>query len=277
MLYERPMRWRLFSFAVGLASCSTIALELLLTRIFSVTMYYHFAYMVISIAMLGLSVSGVMIYLFPNFFRVRRMPILASLFMLAFALLTLWTLKTTLANPISLVNWRANIGRLGVLYLSAGLTMLSSGLAISLAIAGAQERIGRIYAFDLVGAALGCILIIPAVSAFGGPGAVVACGAVASISACLFALSAGDTASRWMGQVLSPQPWRSSCWFLPFENPMQNNSAPPAIQRSFLVIARSCSRSGTHFRRSRWPRRGRPTICGSSLMPTPPRVCGQGR
>jgi hypothetical protein len=50
------MRWRLFSFAVGLASCSTIALELLLTRIFSVTMYYHFAYMVISIAMLGLSV-----------------------------------------------------------------------------------------------------------------------------------------------------------------------------------------------------------------------------
>ena len=53
------MRWRLFSVAVGLASFSTIALELMLTRIFSVTMYYHFAFMVISIAMLGLSVSGV--------------------------------------------------------------------------------------------------------------------------------------------------------------------------------------------------------------------------
>jgi spermidine synthase len=190
------MHWLLFSFAVGLASCSTIALELLLTRIFSVTMYYHFAYMVISIAMLGLSVSGVSIYLFPNFFRVRRMPILASLFMLGFSLLALWTLRTTLANPISLVNWRANLGRLGVLYLSAGLTMLSSGLAISLAIAGARERIGQVYAFDLVGASLGCILVIPAVSAFGGPGAVVACGAVAAVSACLFALSSGDTTSR---------------------------------------------------------------------------------
>jgi spermidine synthase len=190
------MRWRLFSLAVGLASCSTIALELLLTRIFSVTMYYHFAYMVISIAMLGLSISGVAIYLFPNFFRVRRTPILASLFMVGFALLTLWTLRTTLANPISLVHWRANIGRLGVLYLSAGLTMLSSGFAISLAIAGARERIGQVYAFDLTGAALGCVLIIPAVSAFGGPGAVVACGGVASLSACLFALSSGDTVSR---------------------------------------------------------------------------------
>jgi spermidine synthase len=190
------MRWRLFPFAVGLASCSTIALELLLTRIFSVTMYYHFAYMVISIAMLGLSISGVAIYLFPNFFRVRRMPILAALFMLGFALLTLWTLKTTLANPISLIHWRANLGRLGVLYLSAGLTMLCSGLAISLAIAGARERIGQVYAFDLIGASLGCILIIPAVSAFGGPGAVVACGAVAALSACLFALSSGDTVPR---------------------------------------------------------------------------------
>ena len=190
------MRWRLFPFAVGLASCSTIALELLLTRIFSVTMYYHFAYMVISIAMLGLSISGVAIYLFPNFFRVRRMPILASLCMLGFALLTLWTLKTTLANPISLVHWRANLGRLGVLYFTAGLTMLCSGFAISLAIAGARERIGQVYAFDLIGASLGCILIIPAVSAFGGPGAVVACGALAAVSACLFALSSGDTVPR---------------------------------------------------------------------------------
>jgi spermidine synthase len=116
--------------------------------------------------------------------------------MLGFAILALWTLKTTLANPISLVHWRANIGRLGMLYLSAGLTMLSSGFAISLAIAGARERIGQVYAFDLTGAALGCILIIPAVSAFGGPGAVVACGAVAAVSACLFALSSGDTVSR---------------------------------------------------------------------------------
>ena len=189
------MRWRLFAFAVGLASCSTIAFELLLTRIFSVTMYYHFAYMVISIAMLGLSISGVGIYLFPSFFCRRRTSLLAALFMLVFALLVLWTLRTALANPISLSSWRANLGRLGLLYLSAGLTMLAPGFAISLAIANARERIGQVYAFDLGGASFGCILIIPAISAFGGPGALVACAGVAAIAACLFALSSGGDSS----------------------------------------------------------------------------------
>jgi spermidine synthase len=189
------MRWRLFPVAVGLASFSTIALELMLTRIFSVTMYYHFAFMVISIAMLGLSVSGVAIYLLPNFFRDRRAPALASLFMLLFAVLCVWTLRTALANPISLANWRANIGTLAFLYLTAGLTLLSSGFAISLAIASAKERIGMVYAYDLIGAALGCVFVIPTVSAFGAPGAILLCAAVGAISAVLFALSAGDTAS----------------------------------------------------------------------------------
>jgi hypothetical protein len=189
------MRWRLFPIGVGLASFSTIALELMLTRIFSVTMYYHFAFMVISIAMLGLSVSGVAIYLFPGLFRDRRAPALASLFMLLFCGLCVWTLRTALANPISLAHWRSNLGTLGLLYLTAGLTLLSSGFAISLAIASAKERIGMVYAFDLVGAALGCVFVIPTVSGFGAPGAILACAAVGAIAALLFALSAGDTAS----------------------------------------------------------------------------------
>jgi SAM-dependent methyltransferase len=190
------MRWRLFPVAVALASFSTIALELMLTRIFSVTMYYHFAFMVISIAMLGLSVSGVAIYVFPGFFRDRRAPVLASLFMLLFAVLCLWTLRSALGNPISLANWRANIGTLAFLYLTAGLTLLASGFAISMAISAAKERIGTVYAFDLVGAALGCVFVIPTVSGFGAPGAILLCAAAGALSALLFALSAGDTASR---------------------------------------------------------------------------------
>ena len=94
-----------------LAAFSTLSLELLLTRIYSVTMYYHFAFMVISIAMLGLSVSGVAIYVFPNFFRERRAPALASAFMLAFAFLGMWTLKSALGNPISLARYMAEPSR----------------------------------------------------------------------------------------------------------------------------------------------------------------------
>jgi hypothetical protein len=138
------MRWRLFSFGVALASFSTIALELTLTRIFSVTMYYHFAFMVVSIAMLGLSVSGVAIYLLPRLFQDRRAPMLGAIFMLLFAGLSLLALRTALANPISLTEWRENLGSLAALYGTAGLTLLAAGFAISLAIAGARERIGQI-------------------------------------------------------------------------------------------------------------------------------------
>jgi spermidine synthase len=190
------MIWPLFSLAVGLASFSTIALELMLTRVLSVTMYYHFAFMVISIAMLGLSISGVSIYLLPRFFRDRRAPLQAAGFMLLFSLLSLWMLKSAIDNPISLTHWRDNLGRLGSLYLSSALTMLSSGFAISLAISAAKERIGQVYAFDLVGAALGCVFVIPTVSAFGGPGALIAAAGAGALSAALFALASGDVASR---------------------------------------------------------------------------------
>jgi spermidine synthase len=185
------MRFRLFCVGVGLASAATIGLELTLTRIFSVTMYYHFAFMVISVAMLGLSVAGVSIYLLPRLFQDRRAPLLAAGFMLIFALLVPWALSTTLDNPIRLARWRENLGRLGALYAATGLTLLCSGFAISLAIAAAKERIGKLYAFDLVGAALGCMLVIPVLGAFGGPGAVIACGALGAAAAVLFALSAG--------------------------------------------------------------------------------------
>src|ERR1700750_3313183 len=48
---------------VALVSGSLLMTELSLTRIFSVTMYYHFAFLAISIALFGLSASGVAVYL----------------------------------------------------------------------------------------------------------------------------------------------------------------------------------------------------------------------
>ena len=46
--------------AVTLTSAALLMTELALTRIFSVTMYYHFAFLAISIALFGLSASGVL-------------------------------------------------------------------------------------------------------------------------------------------------------------------------------------------------------------------------
>ena len=47
---------------VALVSATLLMTELALTRIFSVVMYYHFAFLAISIALFGLSASGVFAY-----------------------------------------------------------------------------------------------------------------------------------------------------------------------------------------------------------------------
>ena len=51
---------------------ATLAWEILLTRIFSATMYYHFVFMSISLAMLGFGCSGVIVFLFPRYFSQER-------------------------------------------------------------------------------------------------------------------------------------------------------------------------------------------------------------
>src|SRR5512135_3743173 len=48
---------------VSLVSAALLMTELALTRIFSVTMYYHFAFLAISIALFGLSASGVFVFI----------------------------------------------------------------------------------------------------------------------------------------------------------------------------------------------------------------------
>src|SRR5262249_21218473 len=60
---ERDAPGRRHLVAVALVSATLLMTELALTRIFSVVMYYHFAFLAISIALFGVSASGVFAYL----------------------------------------------------------------------------------------------------------------------------------------------------------------------------------------------------------------------
>ena len=57
-------RYSRIFFAVFLCSFSSLAYEIALTRIFSISLWYHFAFMIISIAMLGLAASGTLLSIF---------------------------------------------------------------------------------------------------------------------------------------------------------------------------------------------------------------------
>ena len=59
---------------IGCVSAALLMIELALTRIFSVTMYYHFAFLAISIALFGLSASGVYVYVWRGSGSTRARP-----------------------------------------------------------------------------------------------------------------------------------------------------------------------------------------------------------
>src|SRR6185436_8789742 len=68
--------------AIGIVACAILLFEILITRILSVTLSYHFAFLTISLAMLGLAAPGVWLSVDPP----RRSTLLASLYLSALAL-----------------------------------------------------------------------------------------------------------------------------------------------------------------------------------------------
>ena len=80
---------------VSLISAALLMIELALTRIFSVVMYYHFAFLAISIALFGLSASGVVAYLIRpvlSRFETGRLLSAASLLFAACTIVSLFAL-----------------------------------------------------------------------------------------------------------------------------------------------------------------------------------------
>ena len=173
--------------AVAAVAAALLMTELALTRIFSVVMYYHFAFLAISIALFGLSASGV--YAFLRRARLDRVPtasLLASR-TLVFAACTIVALAGLVRLRVGLNYSPQNLVLMLAIYLLAALPFFTGGLVITLAISRFSSRINAVYAADLMGAALGCLVLIPLLNTVGAPGVVLGAAALAVFAAWLFA------------------------------------------------------------------------------------------
>src|SRR5688572_4988102 len=144
---------------------ATLMLELSLTRIFSVVFYYHFAFLAISIALFGLGAGGVLSYVIaPKGTNVyRRLGFLAVLV----SAVTVISLVVVLTRS-ELTNFT-----LAGIYFTSAAPFLLAGSIVSLAINETIERVDRVYFFDLMGAAAGCLLLVPFLNVVGGPNTVI--------------------------------------------------------------------------------------------------------
>lgn len=168
---------------------AALLMELSLTRIFSVVFYYHFAFLAISIALFGLGVGGVLSYVVAGW----EGPVYRKL-----GLVSLANAGFTLAAVTFVLTRGAEIGFFifFLIFFLTSLPFLGAGIIVSLVIAETIERVDRIYFFDLLGAAGGCLALVFLLNTFGGPNTVIAVAILFSAAAAIWFTLAGTRAGR---------------------------------------------------------------------------------
>ncbi len=174
---------------IFLLTLSVLVLELGLTRLFSATMYYHFAFMAISLALFGSGASGVFIYIIQNKLDKEKTGRWLSLSAMLFSVSVLFALYVIFDNSLTFETGFENYLRLSKIYAATSLAFFLAGCAVTLAIMRLAEDISRLYLFDLAGAALGCLLLIPVLNFIGAINTVIGVSVVGAISAILFSRS----------------------------------------------------------------------------------------
>jgi len=157
---------------VSLSSFAALLLELALTRLFSVVLFYHFAFLAISIALLGLGSGGVFAYLGKTWLGRFQTRTLLSWLCVGNALAVPLVLEIVLHVPVSLSLSSANFFRLTAIYLAAAVPFFITGLQFSILFARESRHISRLYGADLIGGALACLAVVPLLNWLGGPNAI---------------------------------------------------------------------------------------------------------
>jgi hypothetical protein len=167
---------------IAISSFAALLLELALTRLFSVVLFYHFAFLAISIALLGLGTGGVFAYLGKNWLGRFQTRILLSFLCVNNALVVPIVLEIVLHVPVSLsLSW-ANFLRLTAIYLASAVPFFVTGLEFSVLFARESGHISRLYGADLLGGALACLGVVPLLNWLGGPNTVLFAGVMAALA-----------------------------------------------------------------------------------------------
>jgi hypothetical protein len=191
---------------IAAVSAALLMTELALTRIFSVTMYYHFAFLAISIALFGLSASGVFVYMIRHRLANADTRELLTVGGLVHAGATVVALACLVRIRVGLNYTPENLALMLAIYTLAALPFFTGGSVISLAFARLSDRVNIIYAADLLGAAAGCLILIPLLNWLGAPGVVLTAAAFSATAAVLFSPAYGKRRVAAVAAILFALP-----------------------------------------------------------------------
>jgi spermidine synthase len=223
-------RERILLAGIALSSFSALLLELALTRLFSVVLFYHFAFLAISIALLGLGAGGTFAYLWKSWLAWFSTRKLMAWLCAVNACVVPGVLEVVLHVPVSLQLTKHNFLHLTILYVVSTIPFFLTGLQFSILFARESDAISRLYGADLVGGALACSGIVPLLNWLGGPNTILfaavvmaAAGAVwavtaslrklvAGVAICLLAVIAVNHSGRLIDIVYAKGAFRDPAW-----------------------------------------------------------------
>jgi Spermine/spermidine synthase domain len=185
-----PSSFRSHAAGLFLLSLATLLLELSLTRVLSVTLWYHFGFLVISTALLGFGVSGVMLAIWRSLANTPRLDLALSLFALGFSIAVVasfWCMQRIPFDPFALATDHRQLFFMPLYLIVVAVPFFFAGGAISLLLTRSGPLVNRLYAFDLLGAGLGCALVAWVMPHLGGSGSVLFSAFVGALAAILFA------------------------------------------------------------------------------------------
>ncbi len=188
--------------AIACLSASLFLQEVLLTRLFSVILYHHFAFIAISVGMLGLAAGGVRVALWRERFTeasagedTRK----AALRFAACAVGALVILAQMGLSPGRYTVWRA----LGVafVYVISFIPFYFGGVAIALVFTHSRKEFAKLYAIDLGAAGASGLLVAPLLTMFGAPSALLLASLVAALGGVL-AFSTTSAREKKLGWIV---------------------------------------------------------------------------
>ena len=188
---------------VFIITCSTLMLQIVETRILSVTSWYYLAFFIVGMAMFGLGAGGVWVYVRRNHFTKQHLSEDLAYYVTAFgcssvvSLLVLVSLMpgagrlmfgaTLTAEILDFLIWLIIAGALA-------LPFFFSGVAVSLALTRSPYRVAIVYAVDLIGAAIGCLAVLFLMSNVDAPSAILWIGGFSFLAALAFKRAGAGTA-----------------------------------------------------------------------------------
>ncbi len=239
MLPTLNRRWLFFG--IFLTSMSGLVLEIAITRIFSAAIWYHFAFVAVSVALLGLGSSGLFVQ-----FRQRQIKENWAGNLTIFS-----AVGITAVTPIALFVMHILSSHITYLPIFMGLFAVPFffiGVIISAAFNAFATVAGKLYSADLIGASIGALLVILLLTVMGGEETTLAVGLIAAVAAVIF--SSVSKSKKKIMISLAFVGFAASLLFVNASTQIFSIQTDPYVQKDLPIYLRD--HPGSHIVKTQW-------------------------